>query len=315
MNYFALLAAALLFFLPTRSEEVYYPELTNLFESDLVVDASYSKADGPDFFLIRINAVLKGEQYGLAKGDYLRLRQLKHGGCGEPVYHYNHKRNRYYLKKYNVGWRIHHGTKQSIQQVHQFAGLRAEGDYDNEGNPLMNVLIKQFLECYTWNPEERRYDVKVSEYLLGEIAKENSMVAAFEKAMRINLDGTIVEPVEANKPAADKALSSIVDCMLVDQQPKAPYEHDEMKVFLTKNENPLAIHGVEGRVYVKLYIGKQGSVLDAIVVRGINPVLDSIAVQKTRTMKDWVPALNNAGKPVACTLVLPFRFTNDSLSE
>ena len=78
------------------------------------------------------------------------------------------------------------------------------------------------------------------------------------------------------------------------------------------NENPLSEYGVEGRVIVQFEIDTSGAAIDAHVVRGIYPVLDSIALNKVENMPKWTAALDYAKKPIACKSILPFTFKIDS---
>lgn len=64
--------------------------------------------------------------------------------------------------------------------------------------------------------------------------------------------------------------------------------------------------GIEGTVYVNMWVTKEGRVKQAVVVRSSSPMLDEAALAAAR---QWVftPAVMNNG-PVAVWVTVPFRF-------
>lgn len=65
--------------------------------------------------------------------------------------------------------------------------------------------------------------------------------------------------------------------------------------------------GVEGTVHVRVLVGKDGSVADLMVTKGVDEQLDQEAVRVVRTSK-WKPALKGK-KPVAVWMVIPIEFS------
>jgi len=303
------------FLIQGRAEEIYYPELDNLFECDLLVDASYMRADGQDYFLIQLNDVLKGQQYGLKKGDYLRLRQLKHDGCGAPVYHNNFKRKRYYLKKYDFGWGIHHGTLQSIQNFDDFGGLKSKRDTMKFCTMTFNEMIVEFLQTYTLNSDSNRYDLMVSEESLKERSKTNIMVAFFEKSGRTSLGG-ILELVEPATPLVfnEPVDEPVQDCNFAARKPTSPLG-DEKAVydFVNEVDNPMASQGVEGRVIVKATMDTSGKFKDFEVLRGLMKELNTIAIDRIKALPPYDGALNSCNQAIECTIIFPVRFKIEDL--
>lgn len=64
---------------------------------------------------------------------------------------------------------------------------------------------------------------------------------------------------------------------------------------------------VEGRVIVKFVIEKDGTVSNAVVVKGVNKDLDAEALRVVRRMPKWIPGEND-GKPVASYFTLPIQY-------
>jgi periplasmic protein TonB len=65
--------------------------------------------------------------------------------------------------------------------------------------------------------------------------------------------------------------------------------------------------GMEGTVFVKLWIDKQGKVRQVVLLKSDNPIFDQAVMEAA---KQWVftPAIMNAG-PVAVWMSVPFHFT------
>ena len=66
--------------------------------------------------------------------------------------------------------------------------------------------------------------------------------------------------------------------------------------------------GVQGKVYVSFYVGKDGSINDAYVLRGIDSLLDREALRVVKQMPRWRPG-KQRGKAVNVTFTIPVIFT------
>lgn len=68
-----------------------------------------------------------------------------------------------------------------------------------------------------------------------------------------------------------------------------------------------AENGIQGKVIVKFVVGKDGSVSQAQVVRGVDPSLDKEAIRAVNSMPRWNPGMNN-GQPASVWFTLPVTF-------
>ncbi|MGL4291968.1 MAG: energy transducer TonB [Bacteroidales bacterium] len=66
-------------------------------------------------------------------------------------------------------------------------------------------------------------------------------------------------------------------------------------------------NGIQGRVIVSFVIERDGSVADAVVVRGVDPSLDKEAIRVVKSMPKWTPG-KQRGKPVRVKYTLPVTF-------
>ena len=68
-----------------------------------------------------------------------------------------------------------------------------------------------------------------------------------------------------------------------------------------------AENGVQGRVIVKFVVGRDGSVSQAQIARGVDPALDREALRVVNSMPRWNPGMNN-GQPANVWFTLPITF-------
>jgi protein TonB len=68
-----------------------------------------------------------------------------------------------------------------------------------------------------------------------------------------------------------------------------------------------AENGISGRVFVNFVVNKNGEVVDAKVVRGVDPSLDQEALRVVRSSPRWEPG-KQRGKPVKVQFTFPIVF-------
>lgn len=80
--------------------------------------------------------------------------------------------------------------------------------------------------------------------------------------------------------------------------------------FLSKNTKYPTIaqeNGIQGRVTVQFVVNKDGSIVDAKVLRGVDPYLDKEALRVVNSMPKWKPGMQR-GKPVRVKYTVPVMF-------
>ncbi len=302
------------------ADEEYIPELRNLFSADLVLDATVKSQDKDQFYII-VNKAIIDKGYGLKKGDQINLPR-EHDGCGFEVDYMYYKRSRFYLIKKEKGWRLNFGSTQSIKSVYHFGNLSVDDSFcglsfvppQGKERETMNATIREFERAYAWDEDKYEYIPRLDSIRLKQLAEKNIMVSAFEEKGRCCIDGDVEEPVEiefeSERPEEDGEIQA---CALTGFEPEPPFTDEEMREYLVNNENPLTEHGIEGKVIVRFTITDSGRVEDVSVLRGVHPVLDSLAVKKTYKMPNWQPARNNYGKNFSCFTILPFSYRLEEL--
>lgn len=102
-----------------------------------------------------------------------------------------------------------------------------------------------------------------------------------------------------------------IDYNLIGQKPVFPGGENGLIKYIADNyryPHRDREEGNEGRIYVKFTIGKDGSVEDAQILRGINSRMDEEAIRVINTLPKWTPG-KNAGSPVRVTFTMPIKLT------
>lgn len=115
-------------------------------------------------------------------------------------------------------------------------------------------------------------------------------------------------PVMAEENEDDKVF------MAVEQQAEFPGGMAAMYKFLNKNQKyPASARrmGVEGKVFVKFIVDKEGAISNIEIMKGINADLDKEAIRLIKLMPPWKPGKQN-GRSVKSQFVLPINFKLES---
>ena len=97
---------------------------------------------------------------------------------------------------------------------------------------------------------------------------------------------------------------------VVEEMPEFPGGMGECMKFLAKNIKYPTIaqeNGVQGRVIVQFVVNRDGSIVDPVVMRGVDPHLDKEALRVIGKMPKWKPG-KQRGKAVRVSYNLPVRF-------
>jgi protein TonB len=96
----------------------------------------------------------------------------------------------------------------------------------------------------------------------------------------------------------------------VEQMPEFPGGQEEMQKYLGSNlKYPFEAmkNKIQGKVFVSFIIAKDGTVTDAKIARGVDPMLDYEALRFIKSMPKWNPG-KDKGKVVAVQLTMPINF-------
>lgn len=97
---------------------------------------------------------------------------------------------------------------------------------------------------------------------------------------------------------------------VVEEMPEFPGGMAECLKFLAKNIKYPTIaqeNGVQGRVIVQFVVNKDGSIVDPVVMRSVDPYLDKEALRVIQMMPKWKPG-KQRGKEVRVKYTVPVTF-------
>ncbi len=119
----------------------------------------------------------------------------------------------------------------------------------------------------------------------------------------IDVDPVVVEaPKEKEKP--DKIFT------IVEEKPEFPGGYAALQMWLKDHVKYPTIaqeNGVQGKVYVKFVVNKDGSIVNVEILRGVDLSLDKEAVRVVKSMPKWKPG-KQRGKPVRVSYNVPINF-------
>ncbi|MBQ0157288.1 MAG: energy transducer TonB [Bacteroidales bacterium] len=121
---------------------------------------------------------------------------------------------------------------------------------------------------------------------------------------------TVENVVEERKEIVDEDYSEDIVFVRVGKQASYPGGIRKMMDYIKNNiQYPKDCEkaGIQGRVIVSFVVGKDGSINDVTVLRGVHNSLDAEAVRVVKSMPNWNPAENN-GKKVRSKFTLPVFF-------
>jgi len=100
---------------------------------------------------------------------------------------------------------------------------------------------------------------------------------------------------------------------IVEKMPKFPGGETALRQFIANNiiyPELAKDNGIQGKVYVTFVVTKDGSVANAEIARGVDPLLDKEALRIVNTLPAWSPGYQR-GKPVNVKYTVPINFVLD----
>ena len=97
---------------------------------------------------------------------------------------------------------------------------------------------------------------------------------------------------------------------VVEQMPQFPGGPAAMMKFIADSLRYPSVaceNRIEGRVVVQFVVDCEGNIVNPLVVRSVDPLLDREAIRLVKLMPKWIPGKQN-GKPVCVIYNVPIRF-------
>ena len=130
---------------------------------------------------------------------------------------------------------------------------------------------------------------------------------------------TIASTEETGKAVEVKYVAPVVEepepeeetiFQVVEQMPEFPGGMSALMQYLGKNIKYPTIaqeNGVQGRVIVQFVVNRDGTIVDPVVVRSVDPYLDKEAIRVIKAMPKWKPG-QQRGKAVRVKYTVPVTF-------
>lgn len=154
-------------------------------------------------------------------------------------------------------------------------------------------------------------------------ARKTATIEFAGQALQVKGDSVAIEKlkqlisgsVSGGKSAPAETASSFIPefgqvYTVVEQMPEFPGGFSELSKFLAKSvkyPSEASKKGIQGKVYVTFIVTTDGSVKNAKVVRGADPMLDAEALRVVNSLPKWAPG-KQGGKEVAVQFTLPINF-------
>jgi len=145
---------------------------------------------------------------------------------------------------------------------------------------------------------------------------EEVTVVGYE-AQRISIAIPCEDTKSEDKAAAKTETVKKPAYQFVEQMPEFPGGEEAFREFLFKNlvyPPEAQQNGIQGTVYASFFVEVDGSISDATVVRGIDPLCDDEALRIINLMPNWIPGRQN-GKAVRVKFTLPIKFPPEPVNK
>lgn len=120
-----------------------------------------------------------------------------------------------------------------------------------------------------------------------------------------NMEINIMEFDEEEEAAEDEVFYIVEDMPSFDGKGQEGFRE-----YIAKNlryPEIAAENGISGKVYVQFAVDRNGNVVDAVVVRPVDPALDKEAIRVVMSSPKWAPG-KQRGKPVKVQFTFPINF-------
>ena len=101
---------------------------------------------------------------------------------------------------------------------------------------------------------------------------------------------------------------------VVEEMPSFQGQGQEgFKSYISQNlryPDQAADNGISGKVYVQFVVNSKGNVVDAVVIRSVDPALDKEAIRIVMSSPSWAPG-KQRGKNVKVQFTFPINFILD----
>ena len=289
----------------------WYPELAKMYDCDAVVDASLH-TENEEYFIIRINSVLRDPSQELRAGDLIKVRNTHSGACGFffQIQYYPHAR--YYLEKVEGKWQMLQNADVGITIIRNDSAYCYFGTESyHMPNKEFNRYLVEFFACYEKYPDAWAWYPTVSDAALIKKSQYNPIIRDFEEAYRSIHE---LHHYWGDVLTVDSAGRGYLTSPQLTVPPKfkGRMQSTELLRYIQNNLSmQLNDKEKEQVVMVRLLIDAQGQMQAFTILQSPNARMEKAARNLVKKMDVWSPPVH-FDKPVACTVTLPIYFNSRS---
>lgn len=231
--------------------------------------------------------------------------------------------------QYNLGYCYYMGTgvEQSVDEARKWFVMAAEKGYKKayydaalllQMQSPRNTVSEKGLEYFKKSAATGYQPAKNVILTLEEYQKKDAInkkkAEETKKPANAKKDEIAIAATEevaiTDEPAKEKTKND--DCVYVIVEEKASYKGGFKALFEYLEQNLVypeqaKKEGIQGTVYIKFTVNKDGSITDIEIKRAVEPAIDKEAVRLVKGMPNWKPG-KNQGKPVRSKYTLPIKF-------
>ncbi|HMN06086.1 MAG TPA: energy transducer TonB [Flavobacteriales bacterium] len=122
--------------------------------------------------------------------------------------------------------------------------------------------------------------------------------------------GQAIDTLQLSRSIDENDADAVYELPMLQEMPEFPGGMEALYRYLGENIHypDLAVQeGAEGKVFVQFVIGKDGTIQDVQVIRGVRPDLDAEAMRGVQEMPAWSPGRLD-GERVKVRFTLPVSF-------
>ena len=119
---------------------------------------------------------------------------------------------------------------------------------------------------------------------------------------------TVAPVLSAPKEEEEEEATEVF--FIVEDMPEFPGGEMALRTYIANSIKYPVIaqeNGIQGKVYVTFVVGKDGSVTNATIARGVDPSIDKEALRVVNSLPKWKPG-KQRGKPVNVSYTVPINF-------
>ena len=277
---------ALIWALATQADQAPYHMHEFILESDLIVKAKIT-AHTDHYFRIKVEDVFNDKQYGIQKGDYLKINEEFHTSVSMYIGHAENKETGiFFLGKSNRGWGLKHGVVAFIKNN------QAKVEFSEEGCALT-------LPPNEWKRQLKVYFQEFEPLPKGKIKGKRDEESFYQSSLPalVSLQYIQIYSILRNVPKyRNLCEAEMIELPLSKirfipnpflEQEKPPQMLQELETYIHLQLKDLKLPPIKGRTFFSFRYNAKGVVQKVVILRPIHEEVDKAIHQFFEQNQQW----------------------------